>query len=217
MSLNAFFELVGIMRRRGLPTDGASLVQLTVDGAKEHGIFLGLLLSVYNSFNYATRNAPMPYARYRGAAAGALAGLSSLWALPASMRRSALLFLSVRAFELACRVAARRGVRLRPGGGGGKTYLLGRGAGAADVSYAEERRHVPDVGRLSADDLPVDVLPRGVGRCLRVRGCPRAGDRTDVHSARAAATFCSARCSSTRRWCAAWPRCSSASRSTWTR
>jgi len=109
VGINVFFEIVGIMRRRGLPTDGEPLAHAIAGGAKEHGLFLGLLLSVFNSFMYATRNAPMPYARYRGGIAGALSGLASLWALPESMRRSALLFLSVRAFELFCRIGARRG------------------------------------------------------------------------------------------------------------
>jgi hypothetical protein len=109
VGINAFFEVVGIMRRRGLPTDGVPISKALLDGSREHGLFLGLLLSVFNSFMYTTRNAPMPYARYRGAMAGALSGLASMWALPGAMRRSALLFLSVRAFELACRVAAKQG------------------------------------------------------------------------------------------------------------
>ena len=107
VGINVFMEVVGVMRRRGLPT--TPLLATALEGAREHGMFLGMLLSVFNSFMYATRKAPLPYARYRGAMAGAVSGLASLWALPGSMRRAALLFLSVRAFELACRVGARGG------------------------------------------------------------------------------------------------------------
>jgi hypothetical protein len=103
--LNLFTELVSTMRSRKIHLE---LFTRTLDGAKDHGLFFALLLATHNSVMYMSRETKHAHARYRGAAAGFIAGLVSLSYLPPSMRRSVILFTFVRAFELACGMGVKR-------------------------------------------------------------------------------------------------------------
>ena len=84
--------------------------------ARDYGLFIGLLLAIYNGLMFETRklfmiqqkvDSPL-LARYRGAFAGCCSGLSLLW-VPQDRRLPIILFAVVRAFELLMRMAVGRG------------------------------------------------------------------------------------------------------------
>ena len=105
--LNVFSELVSSLRTRRFHWH---IFTRSVEGAKDHGLFLALLLATHNSIMYVSRDSKHEHARYRGSVAGFIAGLLSLAYLPHAMRRSVILFTFVRAFELSCRILAKRKV-----------------------------------------------------------------------------------------------------------
>lgn len=84
--------------------------------ARDYGLFIGLMLAIYNGVMFETRKLLMIQrkvdspllARYRGAVAGILSGLSLLW-VPQERRLPIVLFSGVRAFELLVRMAVGRG------------------------------------------------------------------------------------------------------------
>jgi hypothetical protein len=105
--LNVLIELVAILKR-GRKN---AFMEVAIDGARDHGIFFGLLLAVHNSIMFATKLIPLDgrLARYRGAIAAFIAGCSSLWTLPPGPRRSIVLFTLVRSIEVAARIGVRSG------------------------------------------------------------------------------------------------------------
>jgi hypothetical protein len=117
--LNIFSELVFILRNRKI---NAEVFTKLLDGARDHGLFLAMLLASHNSIMFMTRDVKHAFSRYRGTVAGFFAGLVSLVYLPSSMRRSVILFTFVRALELVCRMGVKR--KLLPEIENGDTGLM---------------------------------------------------------------------------------------------
>ncbi len=104
--VNGLYPLLNLLRGRPL---GLSRDALLLD-AKEYGLFMGSLLSLYNTSMYESKKY-VQYVeflkKYRAMIAGAIAGTSLIW-VPKDKRWPIVLFVVVRAFEIQVKLLANR-------------------------------------------------------------------------------------------------------------